>query len=73
MLGSMIESKISLTAAAHLAAAKKNITMVDLDAAVLLAEDPVEGGFRKELPYFYPGGAPGLGITGVNHLSQPED
>ena len=68
MLGSMIESKISLTAAAHLAAAKKNITMVDLDAAVLLAADPVVGGFRKELPFFYPGSAPGLGITEVMDL-----
>lgn len=68
MLGSMIESKISLTAAAHLAAAKKNITMADLDAAVLLADDPVTGGFQKELPYFYPGNAPGLGITGVMNL-----
>lgn len=68
MLGSMIESKISLTAATHLAAAKKNITRVDLDAAILLAEDPVLGGFRKQIPFFYPGDAPGLGITGVHHL-----
>ncbi|HWQ79607.1 MAG TPA: dipeptide epimerase [Anaerovoracaceae bacterium] len=69
MLGSMIESKISLTAATHLAAAKKNITFVDLDAAVLLAEDPVQGGLRKQIPYFYPGDAPGLGITEVLNLS----
>ena len=69
MLGSMIESKISLTAAAHLAAAKKNITRVDLDAAILLAEDPVQGGFEKIIPYFYLGNAPGLGITRVNNLS----
>ncbi len=47
MLGCMIESKVSLTAAAHLAAAKRNITRVDLDAAILLAEDPVQGGFEK--------------------------
>lgn len=70
MLGSMIESKISLTAAAHLAAAKKNITMVDLDAAILLAEDPVEGGFRKDIPRFYLGDDAGLGITGVMNLSE---
>ena len=68
MMGSMIESKISLTAATHLAAAKKNITRVDLDAAILLAEDPVIGGFRKEIPLFYPGDAPGLGITGIKNL-----
>ena len=68
MLGSMIESKISLTAATHLAAAKKNITRVDLDAAILLAEDPVQGGFIKKIPFFFPGNAPGLGITGVDGL-----
>lgn len=68
MLGSMIESKISLTAATHLAAAKKNITRVDLDATILLAEDPVIGGFNKEIPWLYPGDAPGLGITGIKNL-----
>lgn len=65
MLGCMVESKISLTAAAHLAAAKKNITRVDLDAAILLKEDPVEGGFHKHIPWFTLDDSPGLGITGV--------
>ncbi|MBR0597822.1 dipeptide epimerase [Sinanaerobacter chloroacetimidivorans] len=68
MLGSMIESKISLTAATHLASAKKNITRVDLDAAILLSEDPVLGGLRKEIPRFYPGDASGLGIFGIRDL-----
>lgn len=68
MLGCMIESKVSLTAAAHLAAAKKNITRVDLDAAILLAEDPVKGGFKKEIPHFSVTDAPGLGITGIDGL-----
>lgn len=65
MLGCMVESKISLTAAAHLAAAKKNITRVDLDAAILLKEDPVEGGFHKDIPWFTLDDSPGLGITNV--------
>ncbi len=65
MLGCMVESKISLTAAAHLAAAKKIITRVDLDAAILLKEDPVEGGFHKDIPWFSLDDSPGLGITGV--------
>lgn len=72
MLGSMVESKISLTAAAHLAAAKKIITRVDLDAAILLAEDPVMGGFEKEIPRFTLTEAPGLGITGVRGLTEIE-
>ena len=70
MLGSMVESKISLTAAAHLAAAKRNITRVDLDAAILLAEDPVIGGFSKQIPWFVLGEAAGLGITGVQGLTE---
>lgn len=70
MLGCMIESKVSLTAAAHLAAAKKNITRVDLDAAILLAEDPVQGGFKKEIPHFLVTDAPGLGITGIEGLME---
>lgn len=65
MLGSMVESKISLTAAAHLAAAKKSITRVDLDAAILLKEDPVIGGFYKNIPWFSLDDSPGLGITDV--------
>ena len=65
MLGCMVESKISLTAAAHLAAAKKTITRVDLDAAILLKEDPVVGGFNKDIPWFSLDDSPGLGITDV--------
>lgn len=70
MLGSMIESKISLTAAAHLAAAKRIITRVDLDAAILLAEDPVVGGFHKAIPWFTLDESPGLGITDVIGMTE---
>lgn len=44
MIGSMLESKISVTAAVHLAAAKSVITKIDLDGPVLCSEDPVNGG-----------------------------
>jgi o-succinylbenzoate synthase len=65
MLGSMIESKIGITAAAHLACGKLNITRVDLDAVDLMAEDPIEGGVivtgsRHAIPEEY-----GLGIVGL--------
>ena len=69
MVGCMIESKVSLTAAAHLAAAKKNITRVDLDAAILLAEDPVVGGLEKNIPHFSVTDAPGLGIKEIEGLT----
>lgn len=65
MIGSMIESKIGITAAAHLAGGKLNITRADLDAVDLMAEDPIEGGVqvngnRHILPDGY-----GLGIIGL--------
>lgn len=44
MIGCMLESKISVSAAAHLGAAKKVITMVDLDGPSLCSEDSIEGG-----------------------------
>ena len=48
MIGCMMESKISVTAAAHLACARSIITRCDLDAPVLCSEDPIEGGARYE-------------------------
>jgi len=44
MIGCMLESKISVSAAANLGAAKKIITMVDLDGPALCKIDPISGG-----------------------------
>lgn len=44
MIGCMLEAKVSVTAAVHLAAAKSIITKIDLDGPVLCSEDPVDGG-----------------------------
>ncbi|MEO4055024.1 dipeptide epimerase [Solibacillus sp. CAU 1738] len=44
MIGCMLETKISVSAAAHFAAAQKNITMVDLDGPSLCMKDPIAGG-----------------------------
>lgn len=44
MIGCMLEAKVSVTAAVHLAAAKKIITKIDLDGPVLCSEDPILGG-----------------------------
>lgn len=46
MVGSMIETKIGISAAAHFAASKKNITRFDFDAPLMLAKEAVEGGIR---------------------------
>jgi L-alanine-DL-glutamate epimerase-like enolase superfamily enzyme len=46
MMGSMIESRVAVTAAAHLAASKKNITRFDFDAPLMLLNDIVVGGVQ---------------------------
>ncbi|WP_040213713.1 dipeptide epimerase [Clostridium polynesiense] len=65
MIGCMLEAKVSVTAAVHLAAAKSIITKVDLDGPVLCSADPVTGGavfndYKITLP-----DSPGLGIKGI--------
>ncbi len=68
MIGCMLEAKVSVNAAVHLAAAKSIITKIDLDGPVLCSEDPVEGGaifneFRITL-----NNDPGLGVRKVNGI-----
>ena len=65
MMGCMLESKVGITAAASLAAGKKIITKGDLDAAVLLAKDPIMGGVSFSQNKIMMTEAPGLGITDI--------
>ena len=48
MIGSMIETRVALSAGAHLAYAKPNIQFADLDSCFSLKEDPVIGGIQYE-------------------------
>lgn len=65
MMGCMLESKVGITAAAAVAGGKRIVAKADLDAAVLLAEDPVRGGVRFAGNALILPDAPGLGITSV--------
>lgn len=66
MVGSMIETKLGVTAAAHFAASQSNILYYDFDAPLMLKEETVDGG-----GIVYDGSrvtftdAPGLGIGGI--------
>lgn len=62
MVGCMIESKISVTAACHFAAGKKNVTRCDFDAPLMFASDPVIGGVRFHKNQIFLPKDPGLGI-----------
>lgn len=44
MVGSMAETRLALTAAAHVISARPNIRYVDLGSCFMLKEDPVIGG-----------------------------
>lgn len=44
MIGCMSETRLGLTASAHLASARSNIRQIDLDSAYMLKTDPVIGG-----------------------------
>lgn len=68
MMGCMLETNLSVTAAAHLAAAKKNVRLADLDGPALCAHDPVEGGARFRGGTITLPNAPGLGIEALEGL-----
>jgi L-alanine-DL-glutamate epimerase-like enolase superfamily enzyme len=46
MVGCMLETRLAITQAAHLALAHDNILYADLDGSTFLASDPVSGGAR---------------------------
>jgi L-alanine-DL-glutamate epimerase-like enolase superfamily enzyme len=58
MLGCMVETSLGISAAAHVSGL---VDFVDLDGAMLLADDPYEGPLYEEGRIILPGG-PGLGV-----------
>ncbi|MGN0275641.1 MAG: dipeptide epimerase [Hominisplanchenecus sp.] len=68
MVGCMLEAKISVNAAVHLACAKKIVTKIDLDGPVLCREDPILGGAVFQEQEILVSKEPGLGIKGIDGL-----
>lgn len=66
MVGSMIESRLAITAAAHFAASKKNITRFDFDAPLMLSRDVVKGGVIYEGKKLIMPKKLGLGIESID-------
>jgi L-alanine-DL-glutamate epimerase-like enolase superfamily enzyme len=62
-LGSMSESRLAMSANAHLAASRNNIAFIDLDGPLKHREDPIVGGvdMHEDGTMILPGG-PGLGL-----------
>lgn len=64
MIGCFTESRLGLTAAAHLVLARPNIVFLDLDSALIIDEDPIIGGMEygeKNKSFITVGDKPGLG------------
>lgn len=68
MIGCMLEAKISVNAAVHLACAKQIITKIDLDGPVLCSEDPIIGGAVFNEKDITVSDEPGLGIRGIKKI-----
>ncbi|WP_156290890.1 mandelate racemase/muconate lactonizing enzyme family protein [Oceanobacillus salinisoli] len=66
MVGSMIETKIGITAAAHFAASQPNVTRFDFDAPLMLAGDIARGGIAYNGSIIDFGVGSGLGISGID-------
>lgn len=66
MLGCMLESNISVGAAAHVAGGHPNIRMIDLDGPNLMREGYTTEGSKFEGPTIRLNETPGLGITNID-------
>ena len=62
MVGGMVETRLGMTAAAHVACALGGVDFVDLDTAWLLAADPYEGGYVADGPRMELTDGPGLDV-----------
>lgn len=65
MVGAMMEPRISIAAAAQLAAAHPAITMVDLDSPEWFAVNEPPGGYEVRAGDLYLLGGPGLGLAAL--------
>jgi L-alanine-DL-glutamate epimerase-like enolase superfamily enzyme len=63
MIGGMVETRLGMTAAAHVACALGGVDFVDLDTAWLLAGDPYDGGYVADGPRYRMPHGPGLALV----------
>lgn len=60
MAGGMVETRIAMACSLSLVLGFGGFDVLDLDTPLLLAEDPVQGGYRYRGPYLLPWDGPGL-------------
>ncbi|MBM4126504.1 MAG: dipeptide epimerase [Nitrospira sp.] len=65
MIGGMIESRIAMGCSFSLVLGMNGFDVLDLDTPLLLATDPVQGGYRYDGPMLQPWTGTGLGLSTV--------
>jgi L-alanine-DL-glutamate epimerase-like enolase superfamily enzyme len=63
MIGGMLESRIAMGCSFSMVLGMKGFEVLDLDTPLLLATDPVQGGYRYDGPTLQPWQEPGLGCS----------
>lgn len=64
MIGGMVETRLAMGFGAHFAAGLGGFDWVDLDTPLLLTEDPIAGGYRRDgARYLLDAGTPGHGAA----------
>ncbi len=63
MMGGMVETRLGMTAAAHLAASLGGVDFADLDTAFLLTEERFDGGYSASGATLTLPDSPGLAIS----------
>ena len=67
MIGGMVETRLSMGTSLALVAGLGIIENLDLDTPLLMASDPMEGGYRYEGPTIHLSDEPGLGMRPKNN------
>jgi L-alanine-DL-glutamate epimerase-like enolase superfamily enzyme len=63
MVGGMVETRVAMGCSFSLVLGMKGFDVLDLDTPLLLANDPVTGGYQYRGPRLLPWSEPGLGMT----------
>lgn len=65
MIGGMIESRIAMGCSFSLVLGMPGFDVLDLDTPLLLATDPIQGGYRYDGPMLQPWSGTGLGLSTI--------
>jgi L-alanine-DL-glutamate epimerase-like enolase superfamily enzyme len=66
MIGGMVETRIAMGCSFSLVLGLGGFEILDLDTPLLLARDPVSGGYKYDGPRLLPWEAPGLGMSSAS-------